>query len=666
MMIDDMRKMAEAFLASPRGDDSGQDLTPEQRRLGFLCEAIDAETPVYVLYPGGDGVAFLRRQEMKSGQSWRAPWIKPGAPNSAYLVPVFKIDREKGGAESKRRTTLKHLEQQARSPSAAAPYFAEALAILQCKRLVIRGNQHYCRISPEAYAAAIEEIISRDGGLNKATPLLIVAIDPAGEVWPGDDPLLVNWLLDTDERRTIYGKSESPTDPAASCALCLSPAPLYPNALPGAGLNFVNGDFRGSFPGMRKRNAWQRFAICSTCADLLYVYKNHIVRDFIEPIIGSNALIIPSVNVGANTKEFGGFIKEVRRMMEHENRAEGERTILRRLSAEATVATLSFLWTEKLSPKSQKIDGIRGFVTHVMPTRLAELEKEANTPFNKRQHPIYPCDLRAGVRRKIDLNLKLAEELLRRPGGLRVKSENQSPRRRALLYELAACVFHGTRIEPGPLWREIDLTAEAYWTTLLGQENAGVLYQCRQEAPKQLKADKWLPLTLNGWVRHLYFFLDYLTDERVNVLPKETVVYQATQELLRPLLSQASGLDTDAKRFAFLLGVLYGHLIYVQAKKANVNVAANSLSWMRGGRLRAAELPELCGKITSKLLEYDALEVGGYRKWEKVHALEAELALLGTRVGSEIKTIELPDEHVLYFLMLGIALSYDFTKTEKP
>ena len=199
-------------------------------------------------------------------------------------------------------------------------------------------------------------------------------------------------------------------------------------------------------------------------------------------------------------------------------------------------------------------------------------------------------------------------------------------------------MFHGTRIEPGPLWREIDRVAEAYLTTLLGQENAGVLYQCRQEAPKQLKPGKWLPLTLNGWVRHLYFFLDYLSDEHINTLSKETVVYEAKQESLRPLLAEARGLDTDAKRFAFLLGVLYGHLIYVQAKKAEVNVASNALSWMRGGRLRAAELHELYGKIAAKLLEYDALEVGGLitTSPEKIHALEAELALLGTRVGSEI------------------------------
>ena len=46
--------------------------------------------------------------------------------------------------------------------------------------------------------------------------------------------------------------------------------------------------------------------------------------------------------------------------------------MLRRLSVEVTVATISLLWAENFG---QKIDGIRGFVTHVLPTRLAELEK---------------------------------------------------------------------------------------------------------------------------------------------------------------------------------------------------------------------------------------------------------------------------------------------------
>ena len=118
-------------------------------------------------------------------------------------------------------------------------------------------------------------------------------------------------------------------------------------------------------------------------------------------------------------------------------------------------------------------------MTHVMPTRLAELEKEVNAPFNEpneRQHPFYPRDLRGGVRRKIDLNLRLAEELLSASGGERVKSENQSPRRCALLCELAGCVFHGSRIEPGPSGARSTGPPKPIWMALMGQENGGVLY----------------------------------------------------------------------------------------------------------------------------------------------------------------------------------------------
>jgi hypothetical protein len=228
-------------------------------------------------------------------------------------------------------------------------------------------------------------------------------------------------------------------------------------------------------------------------------------------------------------------------------------------------------------------------------------------------------------------------------------------------------VFHGERrIDPALLWQEIDRTAEAYWRELIQQENAGVLYQCNQEAPKQYQGDKWLPLTLNGWARHLFLFLDYLSDDRVNVLPKENPVYEPTQDSLKPLFAEAKGLNTDGKRFALLLGILYGHLIYVQAKRADVNVASNALSWMRGGRLRAAELHDLYGKITAKLLEYHTLEVGGYRKFKEIYELETEIGHVGKRFPIPIRADELPDEQVLYFLMLGMALSYDFTTSGMP
>ncbi len=477
-----------------------------------------------------------------------------------------------------------HFGQIACSDDPAASYFRSALQVLESKRFLRQGHGQVTRDVTDAFGAAVEEIVSRDTKLNKETPLLIVAIDSDGEVWPGDDSRLVRWLLGSKERLSIYGKAESQSDAVATCALCDRAGPLYANALPGAGLNFVNGAFRGSFPGMHDGNAWQRFAICSECADLLYTYKYHVASNFIESVVGSNALLIPSANIKSDARRFGGFLADIRRMMQQANRTESERTILRRLSKEAnnadeaTIATLSLLWAEDFG---QKIDGIRGFVTHVLPTRLAELNL-INDEFNlastrQPRHPFYPVDLREGVRRRIDLNLKIADELLWRPGGQKVKAENQSPRRRALLYELAECVFHKERrMDAKPLWQEIDRTAQAYWTMLLEMDNAGVLYQCYQEAPKQHPSGKWLPLTLNSWVRHLYLFLDYLSDERVNVLAKEAIVYEPTQPSLKPWLAEAKGLDTDAKVFTFLLGILYGHLIYVQAKKAEVNVAANA------------------------------------------------------------------------------------------
>ena len=52
--------------------------------------------------------------------------------------------------------------------------------------------------------------------------------------------------------------------------------------------------------------------------------------------------------------------------MEQRSHAAHEKTVLRRLSAEVTVATFSLLWAENFG---QKIDGIRGFVTHVLPSK---------------------------------------------------------------------------------------------------------------------------------------------------------------------------------------------------------------------------------------------------------------------------------------------------------
>src|ERR1022692_276978 len=133
-MIEDMRNLARAYLASLSGDRStGSD--ERKRRLAIVCEQHAPGTSVYVLYPKEPGVAALRRQEVQEGQSSRLPFVKV-APNAAYLVPVFKVERTAGGKESKRLTTVKHFRHVAESGGPAAEYFRAACGVLEARRFI--------------------------------------------------------------------------------------------------------------------------------------------------------------------------------------------------------------------------------------------------------------------------------------------------------------------------------------------------------------------------------------------------------------------------------------------------------------------------------------------------------------------------------------------------
>jgi hypothetical protein len=205
-----------------------------------------------------------------------------------------------------------------------APYFEAVLGVLLSDQIVTSELGRGLADVADAYTGAVEMIVAQGAGAKKGTPLLIVALDAEGDVWPGDDPRLVEWLLESPQRLAIYGAPTSAAHPGASCSLCGQRGPLYANALPGAGLNFVNGAFRGSFPELREDRAWQRFALCAPCADMLYVYKNHVAPNFLDKVVGSNCLIIPSANVD-DTGAYSRFLGRVQVMLEQANRAQEER-----------------------------------------------------------------------------------------------------------------------------------------------------------------------------------------------------------------------------------------------------------------------------------------------------------------------------------------------------
>ena len=651
-MIIDMYNLGKTFVESG-GNLGSTDLTDEQKRLAFLTEPHQVGTPLFVLWLDETGTARLDQQEVQAGQSYRLPFIKV-APNAAYLTPVFKADVKKGLQASKRNTTLRRFQDLATTNNTFAAYFQRIIDALTATRFRNTGDAE-ARVVDDAFSAVVEVIVGAK--LSGRSPLICVACDSDGKIWPGDNVQFVHWLLNARERLSIYETKSVPNVEQAICPLSGKSEELFTNGLTGAGLNFVNGDFEGSFSELNGDRAWQRAAVSASAADMLYIYKNHVARDFLEYIAGSKALVIPAANAGAEAR--GRFVKGMKRLVEHGHTEGKEGRLLEYLAEDdGSVASVTLLWASF----AQKFEEATGMITHVLPSRLAELNR-IQSEYNKSINPFHPKHADPLVRLPLDLTHSLATELIYRPGGAKVKAQNASPQRHTLLREIFAAVYHRHLMIPDNFWKQIAQTARAYVVMLLEQnESSGVVFQLRHEGANAPK--KRTPLTVNGWIRHLTMFLSYLADPRIGVFAREDHVYEPTQEGLKPLLAQAKGLNNSAKQFTFLLGVLYGHLIYVQAEKAKVSVASNALSWLRSGRLRSADLPELYAKISSKLLEYHSLGIA--KKFLRLHEIETELAQLGTTIGDDVSSRDLPDDKVLYFLMLGMSMSYTFTFTEKP
>ena len=116
---------------------------------------------------------------------------------------------------------------------------------------------------------------------------------------------------------------------------------------------------------------------------------------------------------------------------------------------------------------------------------------------------------------------------------------------------------------------------------------------------------------------------------------------------LKPYFGAESGIDSQQKAFAFLLGVLYGKVLRVQGARG-VNVGANALTWLKRLTLTGRDLPQLYVKIREKLLAYEA------EKSQEVRDLIEEVGKLGVQIGDKF---DLDDTTTCYYLLLGQSLS---------
>jgi len=591
--------------------------------------------------PQDSEVAVLEVHELKSEDVVKLPFNQPSGSQSAALGPVIKRtppakkSDPPGPSRKIQQTTLKAFLDISKSNAIWSPYFRLVWECWTRPKLRFQGEEVP---SPNgAYETAINRIDERQR-------VLLVFRSREGKL-PGEVPEYVEYLQDV-LASTKYATASIPSSVGKACAQCgRESTTVYPNALRGAGLNIGNLDRQGAFPNLDSQLAWKYFALCVGCADLLYVYWHHIRRQFEARVAGEKALILPTLNV--DPKSHKKLLDRVKTWAEssesNSNRlVVREQQLLHVLGSDLAVNNLSIVWADF----GQRMEDVRGIVTDILPSRLGELA-QINVQIQSASSPLFPKYRLEGF--VYDLSLSILRNLLNRPGGRKSQARNESRRLFNLRRDIVDSIYHRTSCPLERLWREVYETARCHWDETISSERPvyGLLY----EGWSEKKSVAFL--TLAGWIRHLAQFLNYCRMTGVSPMPNP--LYQPTADELKPYFTSESALDSPSKAFAFILGILYGKLLQVQAER-DVNVGANALTWLKRLTLSGKDLPELYVKVREKLLVY------GTEGSSSVRSLLAELGRLGVQLGTKIA---LDETETCYFLLLGQSLTTQVLPSKK-
>lgn len=656
-MMEAMRELALLELNHLCGE-TGTNLHDIRSRYGeqlaqLLVESSEKIPRVYLLQARPDQQDTVRMwvEELDDAKRRRLPFNKPSGAQSPALGPVFKRTskaKEKppyGPSLKIQNTTEKEFTAQARNTTAWSDYFKEVCAVLFESRALIYGDVTYPvgsnQPDPHALAAAIRLIPEKE-------TVFLSVVDVKGS-WPGDraeyQDYLAHALADIK-----YVTGEATAYDFADCPLCgATGVTLYPN-LRGTGLNFANVDRAGAFPGLDTGQAWKGYGLCLDCADLLYVFKNHLLGQFLGNVAGDKALLVPSLLGNPEGKR--QFLKDWRtylQNLESGKIASHENDLLEFVQDQDDAQiVLHILW----ATFGQVVDEVRGVINDILPSRLRQLAKYNNTA-NHWNHALAPRHVMDNARFDLSLNALLV--LLKRPGGRKAAKANESSRLFNMKRQLAEAIYHGVSLGEARagLWREILITAEWYLNDL--PEEIPVLRNYLLNQGINKKGDRQ---TFASWIRQLAQFLYYLHLTGVLLMDESnTQSFEPMLPALKPYFKPGSGLSSPEKAFTFILGILYGKVLQVQAARG-VNVASNALTWLKRLNLDGRDLPELYNKVREKLLTYET-EANA-----DVRTLIQDLGRLGAWLGDGI---HLDNTATCYFLLLGQSVMVDVlpSKTRK-
>ena len=576
------------------------------------------------------------------------PFVKPSGSQSSAIGPLIKRTVKKGnppyGPSPKiLNSTVNYFKTLANTHA----YFREIVEVLDSPTLIFEGKSYPISEASLMLAKAVELIEEKE-------TVFLAITDTQGNL-PGQRLEYLDYL-NRELANLKYVTGATALHEKGVCPLCnTTNTTLYPNAVKGAGINIGNADRTGAFTGLETKNAWKNYSLCIDCADLLYIFKNHLLPDFVARIAGEKALILPHflgpIDTEAFSEDWHKYLKQIQTGQSLKRDVESD--ILEDFFKEQsdTHLLLQIVW----ATFGQVMDNINNYATDILPSRLQKLSQIHAQANRKWQHPFFP-------RHKIPeanftLCLNMLWPLLKCPGSgknvKKTKKANESKQLREIRLLLAKHIYHGTPLTEytqQQLWAELITTARWYLADAL--ERGDTYGLCYEGYSDKKQKTYW---TLAGWIRHIARFFYYLDNLEVLPMPTEnTRTYQPKMDELKPFFESKSGLNTDAKAFAFLVGILYGKLIQVQHAKG-INVLSSTIPWLKRLQLSGQDLPELHNKIRLKLLTY------GKNKLETQQII-TEAAHVGTLVGNQI---DLDTTSTCYFILLGQALAAEVLPSGK-
>lgn len=617
--------------------------------LPFLIEPIEdgKKIVLFAIDSEDPDLINVSLTEVKN-DSYKYPYIK-GDPRGPQVGPIIKIGIDKNRKISPKPTitelTLKNWSEIASSSKKYAKYFQSINAVVFRNKInVLDKHNSSIKWKSKGYGNPIDCFLDIEG--RNFINYLVVVKDNEGKL-PGESILYSEYLKDINS--TKYTTKKAIQKEGGKCNLCHNEDEIiFSNGVKGAGINICNVDREGAFNDLDIGNAWKNYGICQTCADLLYIYKNHVLkknpltdkRPFQTKIAGESALILPLIKNEINSRQkiLDRILKTVDLTATETDTV--EHRLWNVLKTEQAILNINIYWLTI----GQDIEDLKGSITDVPPTRLKELSN-FNELSKEWKCPIFP-QIKIDSLYTVDLSLNSLKDIFKRPGGKKVKVYNASENLSQLLKYITKCIYYKTSMDEKRFWEELMITAKMYLEDAVKKDFWwGIVNEGSKENGNNY-------LTFAGWIRHLSWWLYYF--KKIGVMKMDKTIYNPKFDTLKPYFSEESGIDSLEKAFAFTLGILFGRLITLQGGRG-INVSANALTWLKRLTLKGSDLPELYVKTREKLLAYDA------EGNENVRQVIKELGNIGLILGDQI---ELGPVSTNYFLLLGQSISSEIIPTK--